>query len=209
MQHRNESLSTLKIAVLLSLLCPALALGAAQVPPSAPVTVVNKSSNPVPIVGSVGLSGTANVQIINGGTNPVPVSISNSAPPEVVQVDYSKDLNDLLIGTGPELIYSVPAGFRLVIEYLEVQGSLQSGEAATGGIYTTVNSKTSLHETMTPPAPFLLNGTALTNQGTTAGKTVRIYADPGTDVMAQVDRSDGTGHAFIVVVINGYLQPLP
>jgi hypothetical protein len=37
---------------------------------SAPVTVVNTSSNPVPVTGSVGITGTANVNV----TNSVPIS---------------------------------------------------------------------------------------------------------------------------------------
>jgi hypothetical protein len=207
-QPRSQLVSVLKIAAIVGVLGPTLVIAAPQVPPSAPVTVVNTSSNPVPVTGTVGLSGTGNVQVTNSVANPVPVSVANNAP-NVIQITYAKDMGNLLVGTNPEVIYTVPAGFRLVIEYFEIGGALQSGEVATGGIYTTVSSKPALHEIMTPPAPSLLGGGALANQNTTESKTVRIYADPQTDVAAQVGRSDGTGHAFVELVINGYLQPLP
>ena len=42
-------------------------------PPSAPVTVVNTTSNPVPVTGDVVISGTPDVNVINPNSSPVPV----------------------------------------------------------------------------------------------------------------------------------------
>ena len=57
MPHR-QNFGILRIAVILGLLGPSVALGAG----SAPVTVVNTGANPVPVTGSLGVSGDVNVK---------------------------------------------------------------------------------------------------------------------------------------------------
>jgi hypothetical protein len=60
------------IAVAGALLWPVATLGAPQSPPSAPVTVVNQPANPVPVTGTLGVSGS--VTVGNTYQNPVPVT---------------------------------------------------------------------------------------------------------------------------------------
>src|SRR6476661_4486282 len=65
-----------------AMLWPVVALGAPQNPPSAPVTVVNTPANPVPVTGSLGVSGS--VAVNNSASSPVPVTIvMPSATPTV------------------------------------------------------------------------------------------------------------------------------
>lgn len=56
-----------------AMLWPVVALGAPQNPPSAPVTVVNTPANPVPVTGSLGVSGSVTVN--NSASSPIPVSV--------------------------------------------------------------------------------------------------------------------------------------
>lgn len=72
MERQRRFARMLAVVGATCLLNPILALGAAQTPPSAPVTVVNGTSNPVPVRGSVGVSGT--VTVGNTDQNPVPVA---------------------------------------------------------------------------------------------------------------------------------------
>ncbi len=60
------------LLVATAMLWPVVTLGAPQVPPSAPMTVVNTSNNPVPVTGSVGVTG--GVTVNNPSSSPVPVS---------------------------------------------------------------------------------------------------------------------------------------
>ena len=207
-----KKLMCLVVAVALVFVYGLAIAGPGQSQGSAPVTVVNTESNPVPVsgtvTGNVSINGTANVNVTNNESNPVPVSVVKTLP-QAIQISYAENLNEPLLGPPSQVIYTVPAGFQLVIEYMELRGSMYSGEAARGGIYTTVNSNMELHSIMTPPAMYLLDGTPLSNGTITAGQMVRIYADPETDIVGQLSRTDGTGHAFIVLVINGYLQPVP
>ena len=66
--------SSVVVVGTIGMLCPAVALAAAQVPPSAPVTVVNKPSNPVPVT----LQGTGTVSGSVSVTNEVSVRDSDN-----------------------------------------------------------------------------------------------------------------------------------
>ena len=72
MSKRRGNFGILRIAILVGLLAPAIALGAG----SAPVTVVNTGANPVPVTGSLGVTGSVNVS--NTAANPVPVTLNGS-----------------------------------------------------------------------------------------------------------------------------------
>lgn len=74
MEYERRFARTLAVIGASCVLSPILAFGAPQNPPSAPVTVVNGSSNPVPVQGSVGISGTVTV----GNTDQNPVSVTGA-----------------------------------------------------------------------------------------------------------------------------------
>jgi hypothetical protein len=81
---------------------------APQTPPSAPVTVVNTTANPVPVTGKVSIGSPVAVSINSSATNPV--FISNGGEP------YSQDTVGSCNGTNCFIDFpEVPAGKRLVI----------------------------------------------------------------------------------------------
>jgi hypothetical protein len=93
---------------------------------SAPVTVVNTTANPVPVAGTVNVSGTANVTISdNSPTNPLHVRDVDNAPRTAFAQTKKLTFN------GPDRAvlgnFDVPAGKRLVIESFSVFGKLPSG----------------------------------------------------------------------------------
>ena len=114
------------IAALVGLLFPALALGAPQNPPSAPVTVVNTEANPVPITGSTTVSGAVSISgtvpVTQSGTWNVGVAGTLNAKnidergrnPFAVQTFCSSSNSNSCFSSMPP----VPAGKRLVLEYV-------------------------------------------------------------------------------------------
>ena len=98
----------------------------ATTPPSAPVTVVNTTANPVPVAGTVNLSGTANVSISdNSAAHPLQVHDVDHAPrtPYAQTKRLSFNPSDrAILGN-----FDVPAGKRLVIESFSIFGKLPSG----------------------------------------------------------------------------------
>lgn len=111
MRQQPRNFAILRIAVLLGLLGPAVALGAG----SAPVTVVNTGANPVPVTGSLGISG--NVNVSNTAANPVPVTLKG--PVDVTSlpagVEKFPKMNVFQGGTSSNLITltvspNVPSG---------------------------------------------------------------------------------------------------
>ena len=104
--------------------------------PSAPVTVVNTSANPVPVVGTVSVNGTSTVDAKQSGdwnvgiagnsaTNPLQVHDVDNAPRTAFAQTKKLTFN------GPDRAvlgnFDVPDGKRLVIESFSVFGKLPSG----------------------------------------------------------------------------------
>ena len=113
---------------------------------------------------------------------------------------------DLLAGQFPssDVIYSVPANRRLVIEYASAGCSIPAGQAIAvsfvtglGGSYTYPALQSSF------PAP------PGAKPYTATGHPVRLYADPGTNVGYSLARTDASGVASCGVQFSGYLTPLP
>ena len=147
MQHRTGRYFC--IACALAVLCPTLALGAPQAPPSAPVTVVNTTANPVPITGSTTVSGT--IAATQSGTWTVQVVNPNAAPVQTINVDkdgripyqtmregtFCTDNNHCAV-----FFPTVPANHRLVVRDLSgfmVFGS-PSGSINSPGFLVTLAS---------------------------------------------------------------------
>lgn len=128
---KNQQQTYCRIGAGIVFFCSSLALAAPQVPPSAPVTVVNTPANPVPVTGSLGVSGTVSVS----GT--VPVTQSGTWSVEVADPLNTKNIDEH--GRNPFTVKAscsssdsnfcsasmppVPAGKRLVLEY--VSGRMQ------------------------------------------------------------------------------------
>lgn len=116
-----------------------------------------------------------------------------------VQAQAACQANNV-IGCLP-IIYTVPAGKRLVIEFASMNANLPAGQTAQLAIQTSAGGETVNHHfPLTPPAvPFQGQGAAA------AGQQVRLYADAGTVVTVQGTRNIATGTAFFNFSISGYL----
>lgn len=94
--------------------------------------------------------------------------------------------------------YSVPAGKRLVIEYISAQLT-QYPASGYGYLYliTTAGGNQAYYKVVPP-----ISSTVPQNQ------SLRIYADPGTSVQASVTQSSGTSCGGNLI-LSGYLVNLP
>jgi hypothetical protein len=152
---------------------------------------------PLPVTGTI--TGTANVNVTN---SPLPVRDVDSAW-EPVQFETSCS-NDQLVCNGVDA-YTVPAGKLLVIEYAAVQAApLPPGEAAFMDISTVVGGSSVLFAV--PPPPLVLGGRSF------QGQTVRLYANPSTNVTLRARRLSGASGAPVtsyLLSFAGRLVPAP
>ena len=162
------------------------------------VTVVNTSSNPVPvaaqgttnIAGNVSVTNTPTVQAQQGGTwtvgvnswesNPVFVRHAGESARQPVQVAGFVNIDNGTFGTAnPLILYTVPDGKRLVIEWASVGANVPAGQRITSFTFSTTAGNTGQGHRL-----------VVYDQGTTfncsahftASQQVRFYADPGTQV---------------------------
>jgi hypothetical protein len=190
---------------------------ASQTPPSAPVTVVNTTANPVPVnvngsvTGSVSISNTPNVSVVNTpsvrnlddpGRNPYQRSFS-------LQIDPGKS-NVRSSGLDP----GIPANTRLAIDHVNILGELPVGQHLIGvEIWASVNQ--------TAVANFI--GT--TFRGTSPSGVVffgpfdifsgdsgpGLFVDPGENnrisLDAYRDATDGPAHVYVQIF--GHLVSVP
>ncbi|MHC4626011.1 MAG: hypothetical protein ACYTDV_03425 [Planctomycetota bacterium] len=168
-----------------------------------PVTVVNASSEPVPIQGDVEvvnvepLSVQGDVKVVN--TEPVPVIVTNQTAFQPWQASFSLDLAD---GETSKMVSfpTIPAGKRLVIESITAQllvlkEQIPYIQLMTDGGYHYV---------------------ALSNIGSyTEGQYVwmathdlRLYAE-SNGVVRTLRAGGNTGVFFASLSLSGYLMDLP
>ena len=198
------------------------AAAAAGPPGGVQVDVVN---TPLPVTGSVsgtiglapgtavGLAPGTSVQIDNTVGNPVRVRNVNDA---IQPVQVTQTCTTTAIGCGGT-IYTVPAGKRLVVEYASMSVCSLPGQSAQLSISTTIGGAAVEHfVSIAPPAagpgsnsigcnPLVSTGSSLT----AVGQPVRLYADAGTLVGANADRTSNTGNATFTFSISGYLVDVP
>ena len=198
--------------------------GAEPVGPTKPVKIVNTEAEPVPIKGSVavtgsvnlapgtkvGIEGTANVRLVD---NTVIVGNSEAAPVQV------RDINRKLTmpvhgGTGLQIIidqpqaqtavmYTVPPGKRLVIEFISAD-VLMDGSSANPDILvtTTLGGNTQSHTLALTP-----QNDDYKNFGF-SGMT-KIYAEAGTNVTATfLIFAPATAINNVLIRFSGYLEDL-
>ncbi|HSQ81165.1 MAG TPA: hypothetical protein VLU54_08530 [Casimicrobiaceae bacterium] len=123
----------MNIAGAITLLFPALALAAPQVPPSAPVTVVNTSANPVPVSGNVGIAGTPNVNVVS-----MPQVTLDPASTISVKTQDAASLFTVPFfieqASGPPTKSSLRGDFTLPQPAILESISIKCGGYATGGL---------------------------------------------------------------------------
>ena len=189
--------------------------------PGVNVTVTNPPSSPVPVTGSVtgsvtgtvGLTPGTSVMIDSTVADPVRVRNVNDA---IQPVQATQTCTTTAIGCGGTL-YTVPSGKRLVIEYASLSVCALPGQSAQLSISTTLGGAAVEHfVNIAPPAagpgstsigcnPLVNTGSSLT----AVGQSVRLYADAGTLVGANADRTSNVGDANFTFSISGYLVDVP
>ena len=172
---------------------PALTRGqksdAAPPPPTLDVKVVNSTSEPVPIAGTINVG--------NPEANPLPVRDVDN--PARQPVHFAASCSVVKGGTCQRVIYVVPAGKRFVIEYASMEASLSDDRTPLMRISTTVGGQEVRHFLSIPPS---VPGLGLP---TSIGQQVRLYADPGTGVLVSGTVLDSAGTALFSFTISGYL----
>ena len=190
---KNSLIATLGLLATLgtvAVLTPRSAIGQkaaaspTTIPPPLNVNVVN---TPLPVTGTINVG--------NLGDAPLPVRDVENPARQPVQFEFN-GLND----------YQVPAGKRLVIEYVSAElNSLAS--ACTKAVATLQTTAGGVEESH----PFYLQliGTVGTQRDYAVNQQTRLYADPNTMIQPG-SRTAGCGGTVIEsIVISGYLVDLP
>src|SRR5262249_968687 len=100
-----------------------------------------------------------------------------------------------------QTICTVSANKRLVIEYVSGYLGLPTGQIARLWLQNTVNNVTASHY-------MAVNANGAPNNASVeflVGQPLRLYADPGTDVVVFFSRNDAVGTGSANVTLSGYL----
>jgi hypothetical protein len=151
---------------------------------------VNIANTPsVNVVGAIALdSSNSTVRVGNPASDPVLIRDVDRGVRQLIQRNCTVSV-PAGFTSGERTVYEVPAGKRLVIEFAGINQFLNSPDLS---IMTTVNGETVVHK---------LSG---------GSQTVRLYADPGTQIktfastgmLSQLDQAS-------VCSISGYLEDVP
>jgi hypothetical protein len=174
-----------------------------------PAKTTNTETKAVPAQGSVDLAGTVNAAPA-GGTQNVIVTNTEAAPVQVR--DINRKLTTPVQGlahhqTGlPQssaLLYTVPAGKRLVIEFITAEVHLESALDFRVMVSASSGSPMLLYFPLTPsPLPGSPNRFGFTGM-------TKIYADAGTNVRTHLWMSPpDTTYNTLTVYFTGYLEDL-
>ncbi|MFN2511325.1 MAG: hypothetical protein ABR568_07755 [Pyrinomonadaceae bacterium] len=167
------------------------------------VSVTNTPNVNVANTPNVNIANTPNVNVVGAialDSDNSAVRVSNPTSDPVLTRDVDRGVRELIqrnctvsvlagVTSGERVVYEVPAGKRLVIEFTGINQFLNSPDLA---ISTTVNGETVFHK---------LSG---------GSQMVRLYADPGTQV--KTFASTGVPQQLdqaAVCSISGYLEDVP
>jgi hypothetical protein len=146
--------------------------------------------------------GPADVNVANTASTPVPVREVGAA----IQPFQASGGGTFSNGVDSHsfVLVTVPPGKRLVIEYATVGGFASEGVKLGTVIVTTVGGTTVQHQLV------------VTDQGSiydpvnfAAAQPMRLYADPGTDVVGIVVRTPNAFGGGAGMTISGYFVDLP
>lgn len=142
---------------------------------------------------AVGTTGVSWVRVTNVPTDSVNVRDVDTPGRQAVQFTLSPSSG---VSSFSQDQFTVPAGKRLVIEYYSAQlTQYPSSGYAYMYMTTSVGGNTNYYKVIPPSST-----TAPFNQLT------RIYADPGTQVTAQVTQSSGTSSGGNLIVSGYYIN---
>ena len=169
------------------------------------------------LCGSRTLQGKQNSQgviVENTAANPVPVNVQHQVTTKDADnpafQPFAKYVADVPAFPGPNdtVTFDVPAGKRLVIELVTINGTLSSGNTLAVVIIKTLqpDGSTVTHHLTIPPLGKDINGRptyCLTHP-------LRLYAEPGVGSVSIFVARDGDGSTFSVgASISGYLVDIP
>jgi hypothetical protein len=165
--------------------------------PPGEVKVINSSAQPVPTV----LTNTPTMKVKSDTNNPVFIQdVDNPA-----RQPFQQKLNFNIADGFSEVcmpIATVPAGKRLIIEYVSARVTIPGGHKLRAlNVFTHLNGDFAYHHLVPTP-------TNVFNEYV-VGQTVRLYADPNTQVNICAARDNGDGIAPVLATISGYLVDLP
>jgi hypothetical protein len=120
----------------------------------------------------------------------------------MIRIQKSLPLN-FSAGNGfiAESTYQVPAGNRLVIEWISASQFVPQGAGGSFGITTQVVGEQAFHALAT-----FASATTDGNVNFTASQVTRIYADPDSVVRVNGTRSVKQGSQYGDFVFSGYLE---
>ena len=188
------------------------------------VRVVNTPAEPVPVavqgtpsvnvanVPAVSLSGTpvvrlspaANVVTVgNSSVAPVPMRDVDRQIREPFSITFENFINDGQQFT-PAGTYTVPAGKRLVLEYVSLEGYLPLNQRMLFGMSVGVNNQGTIHFLSSTHQGTFLDG-ATQYEEFVASQPVAIFVNAGVDIEPFVRRSAATGHGHYEGTLFGYL----
>ena len=178
------------------------------------VVVKNTMSNPVPVKAV----GTTIVSVNNPITAPVWTWVRNPATIPVwvrdvdsarqpLQAQYDFEINEGSYGWAGLTALTVPAGKRLVLEYVSFRLTIPQGQNPQDGLTIEVTNGGKLVQYWLVPPTY--SGTLGNTYVYVSSEPVTLYGDPGTTVGVGASRSALTGTARVRVSLSGYLVNVP
>jgi hypothetical protein len=166
-------------------------------PTAGDVKVVNTSSQPVPVA----VTNTPTVKLASDPNYPTFVRDVDNPARQAFQDRLTFNLADGFSEVCMPIAV-VPAGKRLVIEYVSARVSLPGGQKLRGvQLFNNLNGDFAYHYLM--PAP-----TGAFNEYV-VGQPLRLYADANTQVSICASRDLSAGTAQVLATISGYLVDMP
>jgi hypothetical protein len=168
------------------------------------VRVINTPAEAVPVA----VQGTANVNVTNTPTVTLAAGAKVSIASDAAQ-PFQVSANSTQVGNNVSTvtIATVPAGKRLVIEWVSMTGQVPPTQHAEIMEISTIAGPFggASHQFVIEEQPDAVIGDALFR----SNQSLRLYADPGTQVSALFRRNSGAGLATWNATISGYLVDVP
>jgi hypothetical protein len=142
------------------------------------------------------------VLITNKANNPVFIKDVDLAARQPFQWDKTVDFDPSQLGGSAS--FTVPAGKRLVIEFVSGDIFVTKGKIVTFGVNTTVNGTATAHHLLLTPQ----GGSGGYIESYLASQSLRLYADSNTTVTLGVNSTEG-GDTKGFFTVSGYLVNLP
>jgi len=172
------------VALSLTIIAAALLVSPAHADPK--VIVVNTTNNPVP------------VQLASGSNAPVIVRAVDSPAPQPFQTRTNITLAAGVFGALPSL-FTVPAGKRLVLEFASTSVFMPSGQPIRI-LHVGINNPSVANADIYPTFRLTASGDDIYS----GSQLIRLYVEPGQEVLVDFERPTTTGTASANVTLSGY-----